>query len=265
MDPALLSQPQEVRVVVDHRGHPVPLDQLRAHRVVVPAGHADRAGDPTSQPVDWSGQSYADPAHCRPWPVHLAESNSAGELLQLFRSGRASTRTEVRRLTGLARSTVTYKIDTLLDAGYLVEDGSVADGRGRLSTRLRLNDHQMSVLDADLGATHGRLAVSTAAGEVLGEAVIESSIASGPDAVLDLIAAEFDRCGPMISPWIWTRWFHLVGQHCTNLDTMVPHCGNNRCGWSRCTCGALVSRGRRHHHPRHGTGADTCHDPAAAA
>jgi predicted NBD/HSP70 family sugar kinase len=121
------------------------------------------------------------------------ESNSEGDLLQMFRSGLVSTRNDVRRMTGLARSTVTYKIDALLDAGFLVEDGSIVDGRGRPSTRLRLNDHQTTVLAADLGATHGRLALSTGAGEVLAETVIESSIDRGPDAVLKLIHAEFDR------------------------------------------------------------------------
>jgi predicted NBD/HSP70 family sugar kinase len=112
-------------------------------------------------------------------------------LLQLFRSNRASTRSEVQSLTGLARSTVTYKIESLLDAGYLVADGSIVDGRGRPSTRLRINDHSMTVLAADLGATHGRLAVATAAGDVLAETVIESSIAKGPSSVLSTVHQAF--------------------------------------------------------------------------
>lgn len=120
-------------------------------------------------------------------------ANSAGALLQLFRSRRARTRNDVQTLTGLARSTVTYKIDSLLDAGYLVADGSIVDGRGRPSTRLRLNDHETAVLAADLGATHGRLAVVTAAGEVLAETVIESAIATGPTAVLSTVHKEFAR------------------------------------------------------------------------
>jgi predicted NBD/HSP70 family sugar kinase len=120
-------------------------------------------------------------------------SNSAGSLLQLFRSGRASTRNDVQSLTGLARSTVRYKVDSLLDAGYLIEDGSIIDGRGRPSTRLRINDRETTVLAADLGATHGRLAVATAAGEVLAETVIESSIAKGPVSVLGTVHRGFDR------------------------------------------------------------------------
>jgi hypothetical protein len=90
----------------------------------------------------------------------------------------------LRRVTGLARSTLTYKIDAPLAAGYLVEDSSIVDGRGRPSTRLRINDQVTTILVADLGATHGRLAVGTPAGDVLVESVIESSIGKGPDAVL---------------------------------------------------------------------------------
>ena len=120
-------------------------------------------------------------------------ANSAGALLQLFRTRRARTRNDVQTLTGLARSTVTYKIDSLLDAGYLIADGSIVDGRGRPSTRLRLNDHDTTVLAADLGATHGRLAVATAAGEVLAETVIESAIAKGPTVVLSTVHKEFAR------------------------------------------------------------------------
>ena len=122
-----------------------------------------------------------------------AGPNSAGELLQLFRTGAVATRGELQRITGLARSTLTYRVDALLAAGYLTEDGSVADSRrGRPSTRLRVNDQATTVLVADLGATHGRLAVSTAAGEVITETVIESAIEKGPSTVLDTVIGELD-------------------------------------------------------------------------
>jgi predicted NBD/HSP70 family sugar kinase len=118
--------------------------------------------------------------------------NSTGELLQLFRRGAVATRSELQQATGLARSTVTYKIDALLAAHYLVEDGSIVDGRGRPATRLRVNDEATTVLVADLGMTHGRLAVSTAGGEVLAEKVIESSIDKGPGTVLATVIDELE-------------------------------------------------------------------------
>jgi predicted NBD/HSP70 family sugar kinase len=120
------------------------------------------------------------------------ELTSPGELFQLFRSGSVATRTQLQQVTGLARSTVTPRVEALLDAGYLVEDGSIIDGRGRPSTRLRVNDQATTVLVADLGATHGRLAVCTAAGEVLLESVIESAISSGPGVVLGTVVAELE-------------------------------------------------------------------------
>jgi predicted NBD/HSP70 family sugar kinase len=122
-----------------------------------------------------------------------AGPNSAGELLQLFRTSDVATRNEIRRVTGLARSTVTYKVEALLSAGYLVEDGAIVDGRGRPSTRLRINDHLTTILVADLGATHGRLAVCTPAGDVLVESVIESHIGKGPEAVLATVTRRLDQ------------------------------------------------------------------------
>jgi len=118
---------------------------------------------------------------------------SAGELLQLFRSGQVATRSELQRVTRLARSTLSHRVDALLAAGYLTEDGSVADPRrGRPTTRLRVNDQATILLAADLGATYGRLAVSTAAGDVITETVVDSSIDKGPDAVLATVTAELD-------------------------------------------------------------------------
>jgi predicted NBD/HSP70 family sugar kinase len=119
--------------------------------------------------------------------------HSAGELLQLFRTGSVATRNELQRVAGLARSTVTYKVDALLSAGYLAEDGSIIDGRGRPSTRLRVNDQVTTILVADLGATHGRLAVANPAGEVLLESVVESSIVKGPEVVLDTVVRRLDK------------------------------------------------------------------------
>jgi predicted NBD/HSP70 family sugar kinase len=119
--------------------------------------------------------------------------NSTGELLQLFRSGAVTTRSELQQVTGLARSTVTSKVDALLAAQYLVEDGTIIDGRGRPAPRLRVNDKATTVLVADLGATHGRLAVCTAGGDVLAETVIESAILTGPGAVLDTVVGELEK------------------------------------------------------------------------
>ena len=42
------------------------------------------------------------------------ELTSPGELFQLFRSGSVATRTQLQQVTGLARSTVTPRVEALL-------------------------------------------------------------------------------------------------------------------------------------------------------
>ena len=123
-----------------------------------------------------------------------AVANSSGQLFQLFRSGEVRTRSDVQALTGLSRSTLAFRLDGLLRAGYLLQDGVTSEpGRGRPSIRLRVNDFQTTVLVADLGATHGRVAVCTAAGGILAERVIESEIGSGPRVVLDRVHKVLER------------------------------------------------------------------------
>ena len=120
-------------------------------------------------------------------------ANSAGRLLQLFRSGDVRTRRELQLVTGLSRSTLTSRVDGLLAGGYLVEDGQAGWGPGRPSAYLRFDDRTPTILTADLGATHGRLAVCDAAGNVLVEQRIESLIAHGPSKVLGRVRRQLTR------------------------------------------------------------------------
>jgi predicted NBD/HSP70 family sugar kinase len=120
-------------------------------------------------------------------------ANSAGRLLQLFRSGHVRTRRELQLVTGLSRSTLTSRVDDLLAGGYLVEDGQAGWGPGRPSAYLRFDDRTPTILTADLGATHGRLAVCDAAGNVLVEQRIESLIAHGPSKVLGRVRRQLAR------------------------------------------------------------------------
>jgi predicted NBD/HSP70 family sugar kinase len=119
-------------------------------------------------------------------------SNSAGHLLQLIRDGRAGTRRELGETTDLSRSTVTARLDALIGAGYLREAGTATSSGGRPPTLLTFDDLTPTVLAADLGVTHGRVAVTNARGEILAEQVLESRIASGPESVLAEVCDRFD-------------------------------------------------------------------------
>lgn len=118
-------------------------------------------------------------------------NNSAGELLWLIRSGQARTRGELRRLSGLSRSTLGQRLDRLIKAGYLDEPGVDESTGGRPPTLLRFNDRHGVVLAGHLGATQARLAALDLAGRPLAEQGAQVRVADGPRAVLDWVAERF--------------------------------------------------------------------------
>jgi predicted NBD/HSP70 family sugar kinase len=116
---------------------------------------------------------------------------TAGVLFQLVRAGEAASRAELARLTGLARSMVSQRVDSLLSLGLLAERGGGPSTGGRPPTKLEFDAASGVVLCADLGATHCRLAVSDLACTVLAELPAEQVIADGPDVVLDWVQDRF--------------------------------------------------------------------------
>jgi predicted NBD/HSP70 family sugar kinase len=122
-----------------------------------------------------------------------AVPGSPGHLLTLLRDGAAATRPQLGDLSGASRTVVSQRVDQLLQAGLVVEDGETASTGGRPARRLRFNHDQGVVLVADLGATHARIGVTDLAGHVLAELAADRSIADGPVAVLDWVRDRFDE------------------------------------------------------------------------
>jgi predicted NBD/HSP70 family sugar kinase len=112
---------------------------------------------------------------------------SAGDLLELVRSGRATTRRALQQVTGLSRATVGQRLDRLFRAGWLREGaGGPVDSPlgGRPSITLEFDDAHAVVLSADLDTRHARAAVLTLTGEILAEHGGTLVVEDGPDAVL---------------------------------------------------------------------------------
>ncbi|MBD0837552.1 ROK family protein [Streptomyces sp. TRM68416] len=112
---------------------------------------------------------------------------SAGDLLELVRSGRATTRGALQQVTGLSRATVGQRLDRLFRAGWLREGaGGPVDSPlgGRPSITLEFDDAHAVVLAADLDTRHARAAVLTLTGEILAEHGGTLVVEDGPEAVL---------------------------------------------------------------------------------
>lgn len=118
---------------------------------------------------------------------------SPGHLFKLIADGAVSTRRQLGEVTGLSRTTVSAIVDQLITAGLVRVQGSDGLGMGRPAGILVFEDERPTILVADLGATHGRVAVTNARGEIFAERVILSEIATGPEAVLARVCDIFDE------------------------------------------------------------------------
>lgn len=114
-------------------------------------------------------------------------SGSSGGLLALIRSLGETTRAELASTSGLARSTIAAQLGQLLTDDLITEAGTAQSTGGRPATLIRFNESAGVVLAADLGATHGRLAVCDFGGTPLITQAIEMDIGIGPDAAIDLM------------------------------------------------------------------------------
>jgi predicted NBD/HSP70 family sugar kinase len=118
---------------------------------------------------------------------------SAGDVLELVRSGRASTRSELRRLTGLSRTAVVARVSALADAGLLLVGEELASTGGRPPGSILFHKDAGVVLAAAIGRSRSQLAVFDLMGEELGSASVDHEVGAGPDAVMPPVAEHLCR------------------------------------------------------------------------
>jgi predicted NBD/HSP70 family sugar kinase len=109
-------------------------------------------------------------------------------VLRLLLDGQPRTRAELIDLSGLARSTVTGRIEALLASGLVVPSGEAASTGGRPPARFRFNPTARLILAADVGATHLSVALTDLTGEILDRSTTPLNIAEGPEVVLSEVA-----------------------------------------------------------------------------
>ncbi|WP_433239549.1 ROK family protein [Streptosporangium sp. CA-135522] len=123
----------------------------------------------------------------------LPVRGAQGDLLRLVATGRAESRAELARLSGLAASSVSLRVEELIGAGLLVEEGAGTSRGGRRPRRLRVSPTAGLLAVADLGAHHARLGLLDLSGTPLVVEERPCDIALGPEETLDWMAASFDE------------------------------------------------------------------------
>jgi predicted NBD/HSP70 family sugar kinase len=118
---------------------------------------------------------------------------SPGDVLTLISAGFATTRSDLARLTGLARSTIAPRVDALIERGLVEETESGESTGGRPPRQLRLHTEQHAFAGVDLGATHCRITLMDMSGEVLASCEDQLLIGDGPETVLAHVDGRLDR------------------------------------------------------------------------
>lgn len=123
----------------------------------------------------------------------LPDPDTLSALLEPIAARSTVTRAALARETGLARSTVSQRVDALLAAGLIIEDGAAPSSGGRPALLLRLNPEAGLILSADLGATHAWLAVSDLGGRRLDRIDNDIDIDQEPEQVLEWVDRGFSE------------------------------------------------------------------------
>lgn len=126
-------------------------------------------------------------------------------VLDLVRSGRASTRPELVRVSGLGRNVVSQRVEQLLACGLATEDSFGPSTGGRAPRRLGFRADAGHILVAELGATSISVGVSDLAGAISGYREEPADITAGPEAILgrvdELFRALLAEHGEGVTVW----------------------------------------------------------------
>ncbi|MFC4503668.1 MULTISPECIES: ROK family transcriptional regulator [Streptomyces] len=140
------------------------------------------------------GDGYpADPVPLPAVPAGLPR------VLDLVVSGRATSRAEIARRSGLARSTVGQQVDHLVARGILQEIESGESVRGRPPRVLTLSPRAGTIAVVDIDLLASQVAIADLAGRVLASETVDVRTDAGPETVLATVAERLvgllTRCG----------------------------------------------------------------------
>lgn len=117
----------------------------------------------------------------------------AARLLGLIRSGAADSRAALVEASGLARGTVTSRLEKLIDSGLVISNSHRRDTGGRPAERLVINPERGLLLGADIGGSHTRVGVMDLSGKIVASRDHVLDVNEGPRYVLDTVKRDFSE------------------------------------------------------------------------
>lgn len=115
-------------------------------------------------------------------------------LFQVLKDGTPRTKAELAEITGLARSTITLRLELLLESGFIrkLSEAPAVTG-GRPAIQYTLNEESRVVLAGDLGASHANVGLFDLRGKLLTRHSEKISISDGPEVILPWFQEEGER------------------------------------------------------------------------
>lgn len=116
--------------------------------------------------------------------MRTLSGNGSNDIFQILRNGQPRTRAELAEETGLSRSTIGLRLDSLLESGLVVPVSDAVSTGGRPSARIAMNPDARLIAAADLGASHATVAITNLTGVVQADLYSAVQISDGPESVL---------------------------------------------------------------------------------
>lgn len=121
------------------------------------------------------------------------ESDEEGWIVSLVREMGEVSRIDLARRSGLSKSVLTARLQSLRSRGVLEEVGLGASSGGRPPTLLRLAKQNGYLIAVDLGATHIRVAIANLNAEPQIRLQEQVDVSDGPEAVLARVRSLIDE------------------------------------------------------------------------
>ena len=164
--------------------------------------------------------------------VTLRESGApatAGELLELVRTGQADTRSGLRVITGLSRTAVVARIQALAASGLLLAGEELASTGGRPPGGLLFNKDAGVVLAVALGRSRSQLGVFDLDGHELAGDSRDHEVGIGPDELMPRVAARLADLLADVAPPVVGVGLSLPGS--VDADNGVSRDSPVMAGW----------------------------------
>ncbi|WP_460913137.1 ROK family transcriptional regulator [Paramicrobacterium agarici] len=116
----------------------------------------------------------------------------SGIVLDLIRSGKATTRSDLLEGLGWSRVTLSRRLDELLDHEIVIQAGHTSSGGGRPREEFEVNSALGLVLAVDIGSSHTRVGITDVVGAVLTEDEADIGLFDGPEEIFRWAEQVFD-------------------------------------------------------------------------